>query len=277
MKKFISVLLLLSTAQSAFAKFSRVNSNDEIFAIEAGEKAYCVATRTDEGLKLHTEYAIEKPELRKAMRSTTYLNRTLLALPFQLVAWTTQVNMIGLVAIKTVDAAITSIYDDNSHYAYNFLSTLVLPNFLPAPSPNPFDLSSILEPQPTFLIFDLPVVGERVMRGRRVENFISSESYQINDKRFDKILYILPSLNTTEIKCDDVFSSLKELDSSIETIVGQSKSFELVDSESEMEVKELQEKLNSHLIRESNESLVDTFTGPLKEVMKQIENKSVPN
>ena len=49
--------------------------------------------------------------------------------------------------------------------------------------------------------------------------------------------------------------------------------FELVDSEGLTEVKELQEKLNSpFIIRQSNDSLVDTFTGPLKDVMQEIEN-----
>ena len=204
MKKIITVFIFLLLAQPAFAKFTRINSDHEIFALEAGKKAYCVVTRTDEGLKLQTEHAIKKPELRKAMRSNTYFNRTMITAG--LAAGVTLLGTLGSLtmgfgpeafvqSLKTndglfnvylgyiaIDGTVTSSYDDHSPFAYNAI--------------NAFGM------------------GERLMRGRRIKNFISSSSFEINDKRFFKIIKILPSLKQSKIRCDEVFDSFVKMENS---------------------------------------------------------------
>ncbi|MFK7823696.1 MAG: hypothetical protein AB8G05_06055 [Oligoflexales bacterium] len=202
MKKFFSIFLLLAfISQSANAKFLNSETGEELKASINGVKVCVAKVKKDGELELLTKFAIKKPELRKAMRSTTYFNRSLI-----FIGTTTVLTMLGMIAVgpdafkakmanpninlaigfasAAIDGAITSSYDDHSHFAYNFIS---------------FGVTNILR-------FHVPGLGERIMRGVRIDNLISPDAHEINEKRFNKIIDIIPTLETTFTRCDlDLF------------------------------------------------------------------------
>lgn len=165
MKNILSTLflLLIFIPTIASAKFKLEGTNQELIAIESNN-SICLAkidSNKDE-LEILNHSPIERPEFRKAMRSTTYANRVLLSFASTPIFLYSPPSAPFLATIFT--AGITSIFDDHSHLAgYGLL---------------PFG------------------IGERVMRGVRIDNLITkNSSFEINEKRFNKIMDIVPTLS----------------------------------------------------------------------------------
>ena len=188
MKQWFLVMLFMSLAQTANAKFINKFSGEELIAKPYGNNI-CIAKKNVEGeLELLTPFAIEKGESRKAMRSTTYLNRALISFGIYEVARRLVPSLVISYPVSLVlfNAAISQTYDDHSHFGYSFIPPAIY--------------QILLNTIGDYVL--LPGLGERIMRGVRIDNLLSEKPYLINNRRFEKVLKIAPTLKLTNEACD---------------------------------------------------------------------------
>lgn len=180
MKKIVALLCLclnLSHSSVANAYFVKENSNEKLIAKVIDGYVY-VAYKKGDKIILINDYGIEWKEMRKAMRIDTYMNKALIA------GWLfPTVNFISFASNLGVAAHASLFYVASS-----------------------FIMSSIGKDDTTQFLLGLPPfpasfgIGERIIRGQRLTNLVSSKSYEINEKRFIKIIDIIPTLRFSKLK-----------------------------------------------------------------------------
>lgn len=164
MKKFkLFAILILLNSNWAFSMYTNSGNGDQLLTRTDGNNI-CLYEKKHNDIKPISYNAINKNELRKALRSTTYFRRLLIAFPSVVVQTTLGSNL----ALFLTAASITATFDDFSHFSYGFL---------------PFG------------------IGERILRGRRLDNLLSGNEHVINNRRYEKILNIVPTLSKTTTTC----------------------------------------------------------------------------
>ena len=187
MKKNIMLLFLslsLALTSSANAYFIKENSDEQLVAKVIDEYVY-VAHKQGEKITLVNNYGVKWSEMRKAMRINTYLEKSILGYSASYLAMSVTSSMMlgvinpvvglgGVLATKIAEIEVIARNDDGTQYL--------------------FELSPI----------GLLGLGERIVRGKRLKNFVSSKSFEINENRFNKIIEIIPTLDVNKSKSSSV-------------------------------------------------------------------------
>ena len=172
------VLFFLSVSQ-AYGSFYNEHSHETMSGYLSDNDSVCMVLEThDHNRSLLTDFSINKSILRRAFRSLTYAQRA-------------QIDAESAVAAFTVATGASEFTGGLSFLALPFI----------------WGYQSIKKTTETsknssFVHDFFPYVGERMLRGKRLDQVLSPQNHKMSNKIYERIKTNIAELTTTDSACD---------------------------------------------------------------------------
>ena len=172
-------IFFLTLSTSTYASFYNENSHEILTGVLTETNAICLANVSPlNEIKMLTHFSVNKSEMRKALRSLTY-KETLVS---------------EAKAAGTSVAISTSFAESTAGMSYFWTPFL-------------YKYQSVKESMdssenPSWIASFVPVLGERIVRGKRLDQLLSKDAYKVSNRVFNFIVSNSYDLKTTDDQCD---------------------------------------------------------------------------